>query len=128
MSDNVVTELVIDADTTGADAYARAMDGAEQAASKGLEAVSGFNLGLAAFGISAAGAVAGVQSLIDWIEKSNRALADMALTAKQTGLSLDDFQAKSSPRTSTACRTTNIRRACRSPRRFSMMRSATRTR
>nr|DAH82736.1 MAG TPA: tail tape measure [Caudoviricetes sp.] len=94
MSDNVVTELVIDADTTGADAYARAMDGAEQAASKGLEAVSGFNLGLAAFGISAAGAVAGVQSLIDWIEKSNRALADMALTAKQTGLSLDDFQAK----------------------------------
>ena len=56
MSDNVVTELVIDADTTGADAYARAMDGAEQAASKGLEAVSGFNLGLAAFGISAAAA------------------------------------------------------------------------
>lgn len=88
----VVTELVIDADTTGADTFSRAMAGAEQAAKSAVESITGINLGIAAVGISAAGAIVGISSFLDWITRSNKELADMQSTAKTVGLTLDQFQ------------------------------------
>ncbi|MDI4231455.1 hypothetical protein OZ411_01330 [Bradyrhizobium sp. Arg237L] len=92
MSDQVVTEFVINADTSGAAAYERAMDGAARAASRGIGAIGDFEASLAAVGAGALAAIVGLNSLVDHVVKANKQLADMQRTAKEVGLSLADFQ------------------------------------
>jgi hypothetical protein len=87
-----VTELVIDADTSGADAYVRAMDGAADAAARGTDAASGFNLGFAALGAGVVGTALAIKQGIDYVVDFNKSLADMSRTAERTGLSLKDIQ------------------------------------
>lgn len=88
----VVTSLVIDADTSGADRFSQAMAGAEQAANSGVESVTGLNVGLVALGTGAIAALVGVKSLLDYVVSANKDLADMATVAHQVGLTLTEFQ------------------------------------
>lgn len=88
-----VTELVIDADTSGADAYTRAMDGAADAAARGTGAASGFNLGLAVLGTGLAAAAITIKQGLDYVVEFNKGLADMGQVASRVGLSLKDLQA-----------------------------------
>ncbi|EJN15686.1 Lambda phage tail tape-measure protein (Tape-meas-lam-C) [Bradyrhizobium sp. YR681] len=88
----VVTELVIDADTSGADQFTRAMDGAANAAQRGVEQTSGLNINLIALGAGALGAAAAAKQILDQVAEANKALADMAGVADRVGLSLRDFQ------------------------------------
>jgi len=88
----VVTQLVIDADTTGADKFTAAMQDAEQAASSGTSTVGGFNIGLLALGAGALAAVEGVKQVADYVISANKALADMQTVSHQVGLTLTDFQ------------------------------------
>src|SRR5258707_311347 len=83
----VVTELVIDSNTAGAADFTRAMDGAEDAANRGVAAATGFNIGVAALG-----AGAGVKAMIDYVVDANKQLADLQTVAHQVGLSLTDIQ------------------------------------
>jgi hypothetical protein len=88
----VTTELVIDADTSGADRFTQAMSGAEQAANSGMQSVSGMNVGLVALGTGALAALVGVKQMVDYVVGANKDLADMATVAHQVGLTLADFQ------------------------------------
>jgi hypothetical protein len=92
VSGQVVTELVIDTDTSGADRYAAAMSGAEQAARRGVDAATGFGTAVAGIAVGALGAVAGLKSLMDYILSANKGLADLQANARTAGLSLADFQ------------------------------------
>jgi hypothetical protein len=85
MSDNVVTTLTIDSDTSGYAAYERAMKSAEDVATN-------YNLAIAGVGAAALAGLAGLKSLMDYVASANKDLADMQKTAKQVGLSLADFQ------------------------------------
>lgn len=85
MPDQVVTELVIDADTSGADRFSQAMSGAEQS-------VTGMNAGLLALGAGTVAAMAGFKLLMDHVVSANKDLADMQTVARQVGLSIADFQ------------------------------------
>lgn len=88
----VVTTLEIDADTSGADAYTRAMDGAAAAAERGTGAASGFNLGLAVLGAGVAATAVGIKQGLDYVVEFNKSLADMGQVAARVGLSLKDLQ------------------------------------
>ena len=76
MAQSVVTELVIDSSgaTDGANVFAQAMAGAEQAANNGVASVTGFNVGLLALGTGATAVRPGVPALtasyarVCWIE------------------------------------------------------------
>ncbi|MDI2110481.1 MULTISPECIES: hypothetical protein [Bradyrhizobium] len=92
MVDQVVTELVIDANTQGASDYERAMDSAAGAAQRGTDAATGFNVGLVALGASAVAAAATVNKALDYVVSFNKSLADMGMLADRVGLSLRDLQ------------------------------------
>jgi hypothetical protein len=92
MAQQVVTELVISADTAGADQFSQAMAGAEQAANSGVQSASNMNLGLVVLGAGALAALAGVKQMVDYVVVANKDLADMQTVAKQVGLTLADFQ------------------------------------
>ncbi|MGY3689941.1 hypothetical protein [Bradyrhizobium quebecense] len=92
MADQVVTELVIDANTQGASDYERAMDSAAGAAQRGTDAATGFNVGLVALGAGAIAAAATVNKALDYIVSFNKSLADLSSLADRVGLSLKDLQ------------------------------------
>lgn len=92
MGQQVVTELVIDANTEGANQFSAAMAGAEQAANRGVESVTGLNIGLVALGTGTIAAGVAVKGMLDYVVSANKGLADMQTTAHQVGLTLVDFQ------------------------------------
>ncbi|WP_338700758.1 hypothetical protein V5279_21425 [Bradyrhizobium sp. 26S5] len=92
MADQVVTELVIDANTQGAADYERAMDSAAGAAQRGTDAATDFNVGLIALGAGAVAAAATVNKALDYVVSFNKSLADMGALADRVGLSLKDLQ------------------------------------
>jgi|GEM_PF-6937283 len=92
MNDRTVTELVIDADTSGAAAYEQAMASAERAARGGVDASNSYVTAIVGVGTAAAAAALAVKAAMDQIAGWNKQLADMALNAKQVGLSLADLQ------------------------------------
>ncbi|WP_375780873.1 hypothetical protein ACE103_20245 [Bradyrhizobium sp. ma5] len=92
MADQVVTELVIDANTQGAVDYERAMDSAAGAAQRGTDAATDFNVGLIALGAGAIAAAATVNKALDYIVSFNKSLADMGTLADRVGLPLKDLQ------------------------------------
>lgn len=92
MNQQVVTELVIDAKTGGADAYARAMEQAGAAAEK----QSGV---LTQVGFAAAGAVAGIigtqaalRAFVDYVGTINRQFVELYEGARNANLQLREFQ------------------------------------
>jgi hypothetical protein len=93
MSDErVVTELVIDADTSGADRYSQAMDRASGASQQGASSAAGMTLAVAGVGAAVIGALAGLRSFIDYVGAQSQALVDMADHAQLAGMSTKEFQ------------------------------------
>jgi hypothetical protein len=71
----VVTELVIDSNTSGADQFSQAMDKAGSSAEKGSSSV------------------AGLRAFIDYVGNTNKQLVDIADNAAAAGLSTREFRA-----------------------------------
>lgn len=90
MSEQVVTELRIDADTSGAAKYEQAMNGAAEAGQGALNSINGFWAAIG--GASMVAGVAGINSFLGQVSKVNKELADLNLTARQTGLTLEKYQ------------------------------------
>jgi hypothetical protein len=88
----VVTDLVINADTSGADRYTTAMGSARDAASQTVASNKELGLAIAGVGTAFVGIIAGISGALDYVAKANKDLADMATTAKQVGLTLADLQ------------------------------------
>lgn len=88
----VVTELVIDAQTGGADDFSRAMDGAAQAAGRATSSAASVALSIAGVGVAAVGMVAGLRAFIDYTGQQSQALVDLANHAAIAGVSTKEFQ------------------------------------
>jgi hypothetical protein len=92
MSDQAVTELVINADTSGASQFTSAMDSAEQSAGK----FSGtfINMGMSAVGgvVGIVAALAAVRAGFDFVGKENKYFADIGESARLAGMSVKEFQ------------------------------------
>src|SRR5215831_2784928 len=86
----VVTELVIDADTSGADRFSAAMDKAADSTQGVSSSISGTLLAIAGIG---GGMIAGIRGVVDQVVSANKELADMQSMAERVGLSLKDLQA-----------------------------------
>src|ERR1700750_3227895 len=87
-----VTELVIDADTSGADQFSAAMDRAAGAAESGTSSVLGMTLAIAGVGAAVVGALAGLRSFVDYVGQQTQQLVDLSDHAQLGGLSLKGVQ------------------------------------
>lgn len=92
MAQQVVTELVIDADTSGADRFESAMARAGGSADKGTMSVQQLSLAVAGVGVAVAGAIVGLRGFVDYVGSQSQALVDMAEHARLAGLSTREFQ------------------------------------
>lgn len=88
----VVTELVIDANTSGADQFSQAMDRASSSAQSGTSSVAGMTLAVAGVGVAMIAAVAGLRAFVDYVGTTNKQLVDIAENARAAGLSTREFQ------------------------------------
>jgi hypothetical protein len=88
----VVTELVIDSDTSGADRYSQAMDKASGSAQQGVNSAAGLSLAIAGVGVAFIGALAGLRSFFDYVGQQNKQLIDIAENARNAGMSAREFQ------------------------------------
>jgi hypothetical protein len=89
---NVVTELVIDADTSGADRFSDAMDRAGASADSGMSSVAGVTLAIAGVGVATAGAIAGLRSFVDYVGQQSQQLVDLQDHAALAGVSVKELQ------------------------------------
>src|SRR5262249_61259349 len=87
-----VTELVIDADTSGADRFSAAMDKAADSTQGVSSSISGTLLAIAGIGGGMIAAVAGIRGVVDQVVSTNKELADMQSNAEDVGLTLTDLQ------------------------------------
>ncbi|CAL77418.1 hypothetical protein BRADO3641 [Bradyrhizobium sp. ORS 278] len=87
-----VTELVIDADTSGAERYSDAMDRASDAAEKGVSSAGSMSLAIAGVSAASIAAVAGLRSLFDYVGRQSQELVDLQDHAELAGMSLKEFQ------------------------------------
>ncbi|WP_448031548.1 hypothetical protein [Bradyrhizobium liaoningense] len=92
MADQTVTELVIDADTSGADQYSQAMDKAADASERGIGSAQSAALAIAGVGIAAVAAIAGLRSFYDSVGRQTQILVDLEERAKLAGLSAKELQ------------------------------------
>lgn len=92
MADQTVTELVIDADTSGADQYSQAMDKAADASERGIGSAQSAALAIAGVGVAALAAIAGLRSFIDMVGKQTQVLVDLEDRAQLAGMSVKEFQ------------------------------------
>jgi hypothetical protein len=88
----VVTELVIDSDTSGADRFSDAMGRAGDAAQSGGNSVVGMTLAIAGVSVAAVVAVAGLRSFVDYVGQQTQQLVDLSDHAQLAGMSLREFQ------------------------------------
>lgn len=88
----VVTELVIDANTSGADQFSQSMDRAKTSADQGLGSVAGLTLAVAGVGVAFVGALAGLRGFFDYVGNTNKQLVDIADNASAAGMSTKVFQ------------------------------------
>jgi hypothetical protein len=88
----VVSELVIDANTSGADDYTRAMQGAEDATRQTMGTVAGMSVAIAGVGVAVVGVVAGLRAFIDYVGAQSQALVDYSDHAALAGVSTREFQ------------------------------------
>ena len=92
MANQVVTELVIDADTAGADQFASSMDRANSSAKDGTSSVAGLTLAVAGVGVAFVGSLAALRGFVDFVGNTNKQLVDMATNAANAGMSTKQFQ------------------------------------
>lgn len=88
----VVTELVIDADTTGADKFSQSMDKAAASSQQGISSAAGMTLAIAGVGVAFVAALAGLRSFYDYVGTTNKALIDIAENARNAGMTAKQFQ------------------------------------
>ena len=88
----VVTELVIDADTSGADRFSQSMDKASGSAQQGINSAAGLTLAIAGVGVAFIGALAGLRSFFDYVGQQNKQLIDIAENARNAGMTAREFQ------------------------------------
>jgi hypothetical protein len=88
----VVTELVIDADTAGADRFSEGMDRAGASAQSAGNSIVGMTLAVAGVGLAVAGAIAGLRSFFDYVGQQTQQLVDLEDHAQLAGMSLKEFQ------------------------------------
>ena len=92
MGDQTVTELVIDADTSGADQYSQAMDKAADASERGVGSAQSAALAIAGVGVAALAAIAGLRSFYDAVGKQTQILVDLEERADLAGMSVKELQ------------------------------------
>ncbi|MGM4955696.1 phage tail tape measure protein [Bradyrhizobium barranii] len=92
MSQQVVTELVIDSDTSGADQFSSAMDRAGTSSRSAQASVAQMTLALAGVGVAVIAAVQGLRSFYDYVGRQTQELVDLADKAALAGVSLKEFQ------------------------------------
>lgn len=85
MAQQVVTELVIDADTSGADRFEGSMKSAMGSAQTAVLAIAGVSAASIA-------AIAGLKAFYDWVGNSNKSLVDLADQARSANMSTQEFQ------------------------------------
>ncbi len=85
MSQQVVTELVIDANTSGADQFSDAMGRAGTSAQQTILAVAGVS-------VAVVGIMAGLRSFVDYVGGVNKQLIDLDRNAVAAGMSTREFQ------------------------------------
>jgi hypothetical protein len=88
----VVTELVIDADTSGADQFSDAMDRAGASADSGMSSVAGMTLAIAGVGAGAVAAIAGLRSFVDYVGQQSQQLVYRSDHAALAGMSVKELQ------------------------------------
>ncbi|BCA04203.1 phage tail tape measure protein [Bradyrhizobium diazoefficiens] len=88
----VVTELVIDSDTSGADRFSQAMDQAGSSASSAQASAAQMTLAIAGVGIAVAGAIAGLRSFVNYVGEQTQQLVDLSDGAERAGMSVKEFQ------------------------------------
>lgn len=87
-----VTELVIDADTSGADRFSDAMDRSGEKAQSAQQSVAQMTLAIAGVGIAVVGAVAGLRSFVDYVGNQTQQLVDLSDRADRAGMSVTELQ------------------------------------
>lgn len=92
MSQQVVTELVIDADVSGADRFSQAMDRSADSAQKGVSSAQSYALAVAGVGAGVIGAIAGVREFVDYVGQQSQQLVAMANHAELAAMNLKEFQ------------------------------------
>lgn len=85
MSEQVVTELVIDADTSGAARYEQAMNGAAQASTNVLQSIVAAGIGIGA-------ALGSLRLFVDQIGGLNKQFTDSYEAARSATMSVREFQ------------------------------------
>jgi hypothetical protein len=90
----VVTELVIDSDTSGADRFSDAMGRAGDAAQSSGNSVVGMTLAIAGVSVAAVAAVAGLRSFVDYVGQQTQQLVDLSDHAQLAGMSLREFNSE----------------------------------
>lgn len=88
----VVTELVIDANTSGADQFSQSMDNASSSAQKGVGSVASLTLAVAGVGVAFVGSLAALRGFVDYVGATNKELVDLATNAANAGMSTKSFQ------------------------------------
>lgn len=92
MSDSVVTELVIDTDTSGADQFSQSMEKANSSAEQGLGTIASLSLAVAGAGAAFIGSLAALHGFVDYVGGVNAQLIAIATNAENAGMSTKDFQ------------------------------------
>jgi hypothetical protein len=92
MAQQVVTELVIDSDTSGADRFSQSMDKAGSSAERGASSVQSMSLAIAGVSVASVAALAALRGFVDYVGGQSQALVDMADHAKLAGYNLREFQ------------------------------------
>lgn len=92
MSQQVVTELVIDSNTSGADQFSQSMDKASASAQQGIGSVAGLTLAVAGVGVAFIGSLAALRGFVDYVGNTNKELIDLAANAANAGMTTKTFQ------------------------------------
>jgi hypothetical protein len=92
MSQQVVTELVIDSDTSGADQFSQSMDKAGNSAQQGTNSAAGLTLAVAGVGVAFIGALTGLRAFYDYVGAQTQTLVDFADKAALAGVNVREFQ------------------------------------
>src|SRR4051812_1890313 len=92
MANQVVTELVIDADTSGADRFSDAMDRAGNQAGSAQASVAQMTLAVAGVGIAVVGAIAGLRAFVDYVGQQSQQLVDLSDRAERAGMAVGELQ------------------------------------
>ena len=92
MNDRVVTELVIDSDTSGADRYAQSMGQASAASEQGISSAQGAVVAIGGVSLAFVGALVGLRAFYDYVGRQSQILVDLADHAALAGMNVKELQ------------------------------------